>query len=533
MKVLMVAAENDSIPGGKVGGIGDVVRDIPAALANAGHHVDVVTPGYGAFSKLPGSVQLGTLQVMFWGQLQSVGIFRVPGKKPDKNVTLWVLEHPLFAAGGSGTVYCDDPGDRPFATDANKFALFSVAVAQAIIDGMFTEIDVLHLHDWHAAMVSVLRAFDPKYQSLQSIHTVYTIHNLALQGIRPLADDESSLRAWFPNLNYLAKRLNDPRAPHCVNPMRAGINLSDKVHAVSPTYAREIQRASNPEQGFFGGEGLHEDLLQAAKEKRLHGILNGCEYPGPTAKKLSVSELLLQCEAQLLQWIARKPEVESAHLIGSRRIAHLLSSPRDAAESAQGLHKNPILVTSVGRITNQKMLLLRQGMRDGKSALDHILNALGDEGVLALLGSGNSELEQFLTEVASRRSNFVFLKGYSEGIPQILYSSGDLFLMPSSFEPCGISQMLAMRAGQPCLVHSVGGLSDTVRDGENGFSFNGDSLQTQAENMIKAFEAAVQMKLEDPVEYQKISSAAAAARFLWSDVADEVVRLLYRTSGSP
>jgi len=523
MKILMVAAENDAIPGGKVGGIGDVVRDIPPALAAAGHQVDVVTPGYGAFSQLSGAEHVGKLQVVFSGRQQSVGIFKVPAGKPRENVTLWVFEHPLFAAGGAGKIYCDDPGDRPFATDASKFALFSVAVAQAVIDATFAAVDILHLHDWHAALVSVLRAFDPTYKALKSIHTVYTIHNLALQGVRPLADDESSLHAWFPELDYDVEQLNDPRAPHCINPMRAGINLSDKVHAVSPTYAREIQRASNPEQGYFGGEGLHGDLQRAAEEGRLHGILNGCEYPEQTKLPLSISELLLLCENEILKWIGDKPIVESAHLIASRRLAHFTSTVNSTAKIQNEL----FIATSVGRITDQKVLLLRQIMPDGETALDHLLNVLGDTGVFILLGSGDAELEQFLTRVGSRRQNFIFLKGYSEALSQHLYTSGDLFLMPSSCEPCGISQMLAMRAGQPCLVHSVGGLSDTVRNGKDGFAFAGNSLQEQAENMISCFNLAFQTKREEIETWQRISAAAAAARFLWSDVADETVRLLY------
>jgi starch synthase len=527
MKILMVAAENDAIPGGKVGGIGDVVRDIPAALAAMRHQVDVITPGYDAFSQPPGSERVGAVQVMFWSQLQSVDIFKVSGKTPQDKVTLWVLEHPLFAAGGPGKIYCDDPGDRPFATDASKFALFSVAVAQAVVEDSFGALDVLHLHDWHAAMVSVLRAFDPAYKALQSIHSVYTIHNLALQGIRPLEDDESSVHAWFPELDYDLERLNDPRAPHCINPMRAGINLSDKVHAVSPTYAGEIQMASNPEQGFFGGEGLHEDLKQAAEEGRLHGILNGCEYPDHAETPLSASDLFLQCETQLLEWIGDKPVVESAHLIASRRLAQFISANNSAMHSTQEAQDQPFIATSVGRITDQKVLLLRQTMPDGESALEQLLNALGDEGVFILLGSGDAELEQFLTRVASLRRNFIFLKGYSEAISQSLYSSGDVFLMPSSFEPCGISQMLAMRAGQPCLAHSVGGLSDTVKDGKDGFTFTGDNLPNQAENMIFAFENVLRTKRENPARWQQISSAAAAARFLWSDVADEVVQQLY------
>ncbi len=523
MKILMVAAENDALPGGKVGGIGDVVRDIPAALAAAGHRVDVVTPGYGAFSRLPGAENVGAVEVIFCGHPHTVELFKVPGKTPQKNVALWVLEHPLFAAGGEGKIYCDDPGDRPFATDAGKFALFSVAVAQAIVDDMFAAVDVLHLHDWHTALVAVLRAFDPAYQTLQSIHTVYTIHNLALQGVRPLAGDASSLHAWFPELDYVVKQLNDPRAPHCINPMRAGINLSDKVHAVSPTYAREIQRASNPEQGFFGGEGLHADMQAAAEEGRLHGILNGCEYPEQTAPPLPAAALFLLCENELLKWIAKNPVVESAHLIASRRLVQIIS----AAKSADSNRLQPFIVTSVGRITDQKVLLLRHIMPDGTTALDHLLDVLGDTGVFILLGSGDAELEQFLTGVASLKHNFVFLKGYSEAISQTLYSSGDLFLMPSSFEPCGISQMLAMRAGQPCLVHSVGGLSDTVNNGEDGFAFTGDSLQSQAENMISSFELALKTNREGSETWEKISSAAAAARFLWSDVADEIVEQLY------
>ena len=524
MKILMVAAENDALPGGKVGGIGDVVRDLPRALAAAGQQVDVVTPGYGAFSRLPGAESVGTVEVMFSGSVHIVELFKVPAQAPQKNVTLWVMEHPLFAVGGEGKIYCDDPGDRPFATDASKFALFSIAVAQAAVDDMFGVVDVLHLHDWHAALVAVLRAFDPAYQALQTVHTVYTIHNLALQGIRPLAGDASSLHVWFPELQYVVEQLNDPRAPHCINPMRAGINLSDKVHAVSPTYALEIQRPSDPSQGFFGGEGLHADLQAAAEEGRLHGILNGCEYPADSVPPLSSAELFLLCENESLKWIGKNPVVESAHLIASRRLAQIISAEKSADEP----QAKPLLVTSVGRITDQKVLLLLQTIPGGASALDHLLDVLGDKGVFVLLGSGDTELEQFLTEVASRRSNFVFLKGYSEHISQSLYASGDLFLMPSSFEPCGISQMLAMRAGQPCLVHSVGGLSDTVKDGVDGFAFTGDSLQSQAENLIASFESAMETKSEDSVSWEKISSAAAAARFLWRDVADEIVEQLYR-----
>ncbi|MCI2284198.1 glycogen synthase [Colwellia sp. MSW7] len=525
MKILMAAAENDAFFGGKVGGIGDVVRDIPLALASIGQQVDVVIPGYGVFSKLPTAKHVTILQVMFAGHYQTVEVFKID---PDiNNVTQWVIEHPLFSQGGQGKIYCDDPDNRPFASDATKFALFSASVAKAIINDVFGQIDVLHLHDWHTAMVSVLRAFDPEYQQLKSIKTVYTIHNLALQGIRPIADDESSLKAWFPSLSFDPSKINDPRYNHCYNPMRAAIKLSDKVHAVSPTYAQEILLPSNPEHGYIGGEGLELDLREAKETGRLHGILNGCEYPvmdsedeskATKTKKLGVTKLLQLCENELLKWLANKPLVDSAHLIATTRIKQLTcDKPK----------KKPLILTSVGRITDQKVRLFQQTMVNGESALENILSMLGNKGIFILLGSGDSALENFLTQIAAKRTNFIFLKGYSEALSENLYSTGDLFLMPSSFEPCGISQMLAMRAGQPCLAHDVGGLSDTIINNENGFTFNGDTPNEQAINLLNCFDKVLSLKLDNTKQWNIIAANAFKARFLWEDVAHDYVTYLY------
>ena len=526
MNILMAAAENDALPRGKVGGIGDVVRDIPLALADIGHDVDVVMPGYGSFSRLPGAVHITSLNVMFGGQNQIIDIYTISldeslkksSKTGAKKVTQWLIEHPLFAIGGQGKIYCDDPDDRPFASDATKFALFSAAVAKAVISDVFGKIDVLHLHDWHTAMVSVLRAYDPEYKALQSIKTIYTIHNLALQGIRPLDGDASSLKAWFPYLSFDVEQIKDPRYNHCVNPMRAGINLSDKVHAVSPTYAKEILLPSDTEQGYFGGEGLENDLRHAADTNRLHGILNGCEYSNKANVRLNLADLLTLSQRELIKWIANKPLVDNAHLIAMTRIKQLTDIK---------LKKQPLILTSVGRITDQKVRLFKQTMQNGETALENLLDILSDQGVFILLGSGDKKLEAFLTHIASQRTNFIFLKGYSEALSENLYSSGDLFLMPSSFEPCGISQMLAMRAGQPCLAHSVGGLSDTIVHDENGFTFNGANPLQQAENMLSCFQAAIAKKNQHNKAWSNIASNAHNARFLWRDVAQDYVEYLY------
>jgi len=518
MKILMVAAENDAIPRGKVGGIGDVVRDIPLALANIDQQVDVVIPGYGRFSKLWGAEHITSLQVMFGGQSQTIDIFKVPVNNATNLVTQWVIEHPMFAICGEGKIYCDDPDNRPFASDATKFALFSAAVAKAIVSDVFGRIDVLHLHDWHTAMVALLRAYDPQYRTLQTIKTVYTIHNLALQGIRPIDGDKSSLTAWFPNLVFDLNQINDPRYNHCFNPMRTAINLSDKVHAVSPTYAKEILLTSNHEYGLFGGEGLENDLRLAADSDRLFGILNGCEYPDKSKVSLSLNELMTLSENELIKWIADKPLVDNAHLIAITRLKQLSSKKHI---------KKPLILTSVGRITDQKIRLFQQTMKNGETAIQELLNLLADDGVFILLGSGDKKLEDFLTHIAATNTNFMFLKGYSEALSESMYNSGDLFLMPSSFEPCGISQMLSMRAGQPCLAHRVGGLTDTIIDNQNGFTFTGGKHLEQAENMLSCFQSALNKKKQDPQAWDKISNNALGTRFLWRDVAQDYIKYLY------
>jgi len=518
MNILMVASENDALPGGKVGGIGDVVRDIPPALGDNGHQVHVIMPGYGVFSQLPGTEFQGSVQVSFAGKIETINLFQVVAEIPHERVQIWVLEHPLFSAGGIGSIYCDDPSDRPYATDATKFALFCSAVCQTIENNHFGTLDVLHLHDWHAAIVAMLVAYDPQYQKLQAVRSVFTIHNLALQGIRPLAGDDSSLQSWFPQLRYDHEPIHDPRVIHCINLMRTGINLCDKVHTVSPTYAQEILMPSNINQGYFGGEGLESDLNRAKKDGRLHGILNGCEYPEKHNEKESLPELLVQCEKELLNWVAAKPTVNSAHLIALHNLTRRLISHS---------HDQAFVLTSVGRVTDQKVLILQQEMVNGQSALEQLLDILGDDGIFLMLGSGDKDLEVFLTKVAARRQNFIFLRGYSEHLANSIYESGDLFLMPSSFEPCGISQMLAMRAEQPCLVHGVGGLRDTVKDNKNGFVFTGKSLFEQARNMLYRFETILKLNASNPEQMQKISRRAAKERFLWSDVAKEYSNSLY------
>lgn len=513
----MLAAENDALAGAKVGGIGDVVRHLPPALAALGCRVTVLTPAYGSLANRPGAERLAALKVGFGGSAQHVELYQVPGRQSQDDIRHWVLEHPLFAVCGRGRIYCDDPPSRPFARDASKFALFCAAAAETVLAGLCGTPQVIHLHDWHAALLLLLRRYHPAFHALQHMRCVYTIHNLALQGVRPLTGDPSALTEWYPDVDYDHAVVADPRWPDCINPLAVGIRLADAVHVVSPSYAEEILRPSAVEaRGYYGGEGLEGDLLQARSEGRLHGILNGCDYPDQLPAAPAWTELGELLRAQVLSWAGRETGLASCHFIASARL------------DVWPEQRPPLLITSVGRITDQKIRLLRQPTSQGQPALDGILDGLGEDGLFILLGSGDADYEQFLTDCAGRHHNFLFLRGYSETASQALYTSGDLFLMPSSFEPCGISQMLAMRAGQPCLVHHVGGLRDTVQPGIDGFAFNGTSLTEQADNLVAALAAAVTQRRHDPRGWREIAARAASARFQWSDSAQTYLTTLYQ-----
>ena len=147
MHVLMIAAENDAIPGAKVGGVADVVRDLPKALPNHDVSVDVVIPDYGHYAQKFESRQLASVKVEFAAQIETVTLFELFLPETPNKVRQFVLQHPLFGQGGH--VYSHDEGKRPFATDATKYALLNLAVCQLLIESKFTLPHVLHLHNRH------------------------------------------------------------------------------------------------------------------------------------------------------------------------------------------------------------------------------------------------------------------------------------------------------------------------------------------------------------------------------------------------
>lgn len=522
MHILMLASENDAIEGAKVGGLADVVRYAPIALARQGCQVTVVIPSYNFLHNVPGARRFHEFGIYFRGYPYYIEAYEVPGRHSHPDVTQVVLQHPDFRAAGPNQMYFNDPGDRPFATDANRFALFCQAAAELILTRYIDSIDCIHLHDWPASLLMILRQYNYWYHPLQKIRTVFTIHNLAMQGVRPLRGDYSSLEAWYPGVPYDWWAVSDRRWPDLVNPMATAIRMADAVHVVSPGYAEEILKPDN-KPVFYGGEGLEPDLAYAAGQGRLFGILNGCDYPGDRAvPRVELNEMLSGFRSSVISWSGGEHSAPARHFLAFARIMD-----RMERKESPGL-----LLTSVTRVVEQKLLLLLSHGSNGRSGLENLLDLLDEKDLYVLLGFGDYGYERFFVSMSAAYSNFIFLNGYSAEIAKLLYANGDLFIMPSSFEPCGISQMLAMRDGQPCLVNRVGGLKDTVTDGETGFTFAGNTLAEQVDNMTEAATKAIKMARRQPGRWDRIRRQAAAARFSWDDEVKRYIDLLYRPAGS-
>ncbi len=513
MHIVMLAAENGSWAGGKVGGLGDVIRDLPQALVALGHQVSVITPGYGLFVNAGKAERIETLRATFSGNTEAADLYRLP--QPVDGLDIYVIEHPMLFENGPGRIYTqDDKG--PFATDSHRFALFSALVAQLLLSDHLGAIDVVHCHDWHLGPYFLLRQFSNDHSALRKLRTIFSIHNLSLQGIRPFREHWSSPQSWFPGLQISRAETTDPIHTDCINLMRTSINLADAVNTVSPTYAEEITRPSQWQQGIAGGDGLEKDLRRLAEQERLLGILNGCDYSRPEAQVLSETALWKQIETDLDSWVERRSEAKP-YYYALQRLGMLRR------------RRKPVrpLLTAIGRLTFQKLGILVQD-NDGNSVMSVLLKKLEQAGgVFILLGDGDPDYDAFFLDCMRAHDNFLYLRGYSETLADQLYATADLFVMPSVFEPCGISQLMAMRAGTPCVVHATGGLADTVEGGVNGFSFNGEDMTSKVSNLLATMDEALAMYATRQQQWQKMVKQARATRFEWADAARTYVQDLY------
>lgn len=505
-KFLFVASENDAISKCKVGGVGDVIRDVPRQISRRGDQVHVVVPSY---SRLHQEGKLITKLNLHLRDVNYVAyLYEVAAKQEDPNIRHYVIHHPEIEAGNIGGIYHNDLYE-PFYTDVVKYIIFCTAVAEAIKQEAFGKLDIIHLHDWHSSLLLFLQKYHPEYTELKKSKFVYCIHNLSLQGIRPFENSYSSLQNWFPKLELDTEALKDPRYPDCFNLMAIGIRFADAVHTVSPSYKEDVLLPSEPPE-FIGGEGLENDLKQADREGRFYGILNGSDYQKAVKKNRLFTHIAVTVFQQLQKEHDQKKAAFLAHT-GEKVVPYLKKRPT-------------FICASVARLTEQKFYFFKRS----PEALLQILDKLEKvNGIYVLLGTGASEYEQLLRSISYKRKNFIFINIQSEEIVDSIYRDSDLYFMPSLFEPCGISQMLAMRNGQPCLVHHTGGLKDTVHHVKTGFSFTGDTYEEKVKNMVKGFEEALQIFLNDKEAWKEIKKNARKMRFTWEKSVDDYYKLLY------
>ena len=417
MRILQVSAE--IFPLLKTGGLADIAGALPAALQDAGCDVRVVLPGFPAIrSGVQDAVAVGQFTTP-WGESVAVEFGLLAALSGgSRRVYAYVLVAPALY-DRPGNPY-EDANKQPYADNHRRFAALGWGAAHLAhgLDPLWRP-QLVHCHDWHAALAPACLAF--WYGGREAhVPSVYTIHNLAYQGVfgpQHFADLGLPAQAFSVHgLEYYGQ----------LSFMKAGLTYANRVTTVSPTYAREIQ---TPVQGC----GL--DGLLRARAADLVGILNAVD----ASVWNPANDALLE------------------HHYHVRNMAGKALN-KAALQATMGLTVQPDapLFAMVSRLTEQKGLPLVL------SALDEIVQQGGQ---LLLLGNGDTLLEQAITERAGENPRQVAARlGYDEAFAHRVFAGSDVTLVPSRFEPCGLTQMYGLKYGSLPLVRRVGGLADTVVD---------------------------------------------------------------------
>ncbi|WP_430603608.1 starch synthase [Enterococcus sp. DIV0724b] len=406
MKVLYAAAE--CAPFFKTGGLGDVAGALPKELVKKGAKLSVVLP---YFTKMPERFkeqceELTNFYVDVGWRHQYCGVKRLV----MNDVAYYFIEN---------SYYFDRENLYGYDDDGERFAFFSLAIIE-MLEKIGLLPDVIHVNDFHTAMIPFL--LKEKYQWIEayrSIKTVLTIHNIEFQGSysQDLLPDFFGME--FDRYYDGAARFGDG-----VNYLKTGILYANQVNTVSPSYAEEIK---TPEFGF----GL-DGVLRLEQEK-LRGILNGIDYEmnDPETDK-SI------------------PENFSIHnLVGKKKNKEALQT-----KMALPIRADVPLIGIVSRLTFQKGFHL---------ILDDLAKLLEKDVQLVLLGTGDPGIENSFNSFSEHYpTKFKAKITFDVDLAQLIYAGSDLFMMPSATEPCGLSQMIAMRYGTLPIIHEVGGLKDTV-----------------------------------------------------------------------
>ena len=534
MTLLMAAAECRGVA--KVGGLADVVFDLSVRLAEKGHEVFVLLPYYAdlPLAKSGGTQVTLDFLVRFEGASHQARLHRAI----IDGLEVHLIEAELFTGEG-GRVYVDSGklGKGPFEDDARRFAFFSAAIWELVKHHQpFSQTQVLHCHDWHTGIIPLLIRLEGQEERFK---TLFTIHNLDYQGTRPFDDPYApgaSWRQWFPDrwksldLSGWMENVADPGAPHCFNPLRCGIRCSDAVNTVSPTYALEITRPDDPAANFLGGRGLEADLQLRKAEDKLWGILNGLDYkvfdPGRLDPPYTVDspDLLPRRKEHRKKLLSELPAlIEGLQTVHGKRFGNAARVKAHLPQFLKAAESLPLTVC-VTRAVSQKLGLFTENLKSGVP----VSKAFLGKGT-ALLVIGTGELEDKL-EPLNDEPGGLFLQVFDADFANRLYAAGDLFLMPSDFEPCGISQLMALRFGCLPLVHDRGGLHDTVKAGRTGFLYQGKNRESAKKAFLRASEDGIKAIQSD--KYEPLVRQAMAERYEWTESVKEYESIYQKISPS-
>ena len=488
MKVLYIAVECK--PFSKVGGVGDVAGELPAALRDEGIDIEVATPLYEKTRRMNDFRSLGIVSRI----IENDTPIAVPWLTTEtRGVRVHFLDCPERF---SGDIYVNSPPEQPYWDDALKFSFFSEACLDLIAQ---TNPDIVHVNDWPLGYLLGRMISEGLPQG-----RVLTIHNVQYQGNfwEGLIPAGSLMKRILDNH---PTAFRDPHPQwHCVNALRLAIEAADIVNTVSPRYAREISLPADETRFFIGAAGL-ESVTGPLYPDRLYGILNGFDYKNGTS------------DLEYSSAVAAKKEARGM-------IAAEFTSP------------GGLLLGFVGRTVDQKVRLLAEKL-DGKSVLEHILDIPNVN--VAILGTGEARYEEFLRGVERGRSgviNYAVTLNYDVVRASLISRGSDVFLMPSLFEPCGIAQLESMANATPPLVRHTGGLADTVVPHTGacgtGFVFDGASRDGVLRGLLDAVRGAADLYRDNPVAFAALGRNAFQQRFGWTASARRYVAELYEPAAA-
>ncbi|HSX04432.1 MAG TPA: glycogen synthase [Rhabdochlamydiaceae bacterium] len=485
MRILHISTE--MAPFAKVGGLGDVVSGLARAVKAKGHEVEILLPKYNSID----NTYLKNLK----SESES---FQVEENQQKYSCTIWSAEYNglkiWLLEANHPAHYFERKEIYGFQDDNDRFLFFCKAALEYLAK-IKKQADVLHLHDWPVALVPILYKDIYKDLGMKIGKIVFTIHNLEYQGRCSIFN---LTKIGFKQQRYFLE-MQDPVFPGVINLLKGAIKYADALTTVSPTYEREIKTQE-------GGGALHSVILE--NEQKLKGILNGIdvEYWNPE------SDCFLKAHFSANDPVTKITAAKQENRAHLRKQLKLQES------------KGP-LVISISRLVPQKSPELI------KYAL---IETLQKEAQFVLLGSTNikeiaQDFQNLKNQFASNHNSAIFLD-YNEPFSHLLYAAADMIIIPSVFEPCGLTQMIAMRYGTIPLARRTGGLADTVfdidtskepDDRRNGFTF--DYLDTKGVDWV--LDRALKYYQTDSKKWQRLIQNAMHTDHSWNKYAAEYLKI--------